>query len=211
MQRLAPLALIATLLLVTGPALAQYKCKQADGAIVFQQTPCPASSSEQPLKLYVSPAQPPSPAAQSEAAARLAEAEQRGRIREGIAAGLPVVGMSRSELEQAMGLPLRINQIEQSSGLREQLSYRRGDRLFHVYLDKGQVTAVENLDRSVAARGALAPAAKASAAESGKTCPSAREIRDIEIEIGKYMNRENAQLQAELNKRLLDARACRGQ
>ena len=66
-------------------------------------------------------------------------------------------------------------------------------------LSNGVVVAFDDVE--------AAPASKRAAAN--KPCPSASEIRDIEIEISKLANRDNKPLQLELNKRLLDAKACR--
>jgi len=59
------------LLLLAAPAtaaFAQYKCTAANGAVTFQQTPCPSSQTEQ--KLTVIPNGHPPPASAASAAAR---------------------------------------------------------------------------------------------------------------------------------------------
>lgn len=204
--RPAALLLGALVLLGASVAQAQNKCRQPDGSVSFQQTPCVAPAVPVPLELHVSPAEPPSENERNRQARLLNEAELRGRIRIGLETGQAVVGMSRVELEQALGQPLRTDTLEHRGGVREQLRFRRGDRWQTVWLENGRVSAVET---------SLKPLAAAQAAASAVTpsvrphCASAREIRDLEIEQSKYLNRDNAALQADLAKRLAAARACR--
>lgn len=195
---LAVLALGA--LLFSAGVQAQYKCKSADGAVTFQQTPCASNEQQERLRNAPNPAADSASVAPKDgqsAQAKVAELERRLRIREAINLGRPMVGMTQDELSQALGSPDRINTGQYGGSQQDQLIYERNGRTVFVYTRDGLVTAIQDQDGGKGA--AAAP----------KPCPSAREIRDIEMDISKIANRDNPQLQAELHKRLHDAKACR--
>ena len=109
-----------------------------------------------------------------------------------------MVGMTRRELDQAMGTSDKINAAQYGASYQDQLIYNRDGRTLYVYTKDGVVSSIQNTD-----------SAPVVAAPLQKPCPSPSEIRDIEIEISKIMNRDNHELQTLLHKRLLDARTCR--
>lgn len=185
------------LLALSLPAAAQYRCRAADGSLSFQQSPCPQGSSQQKLELRADA--PATPGAATDYKSQLNELERQRKIREAISAGRPMVSMTRTELDLAMGSPQRSSSGQVGADLTEQLLYQRGGRNIHVSLSNGIVVAFDDVE----------PAPGSRAAPAAKPCASAREIRDIEIEINKLANRDNQPLQLELNKRLLDAKACR--
>lgn len=193
------IALAFGALLFSTGVQAQYKCKAADGAVTFQQTPCAASEQQERLRHAAGSASEPAsgpPKDGQSAQAKLAELERRLRIREAINVGRPMVGMTQDELSQALGSPDRTNTGQYGGSQQDQLIYYRNGRTVYVYTRDGVVTAIQDQDGG---KGAAPP----------KPCPSAREIRDIEMDISKIANRDNPQLQAELHKRLHDAKACR--
>ncbi|MDM4768057.1 DUF4124 domain-containing protein [Pelomonas sp. SE-A7] len=195
-QTLTPLTLLA-LAAASLPALAQYQCRLADGSLSYQQQACPSGAAQQKLELRDQ--RPGAPASAPDYAGQLRELEQRRLIREAISAGRPLVGMTRAELDAALGSPLRSSQGQIGADQTEQLSYQRPGRSLHVSLRNGLVVAFDDVDRGPRSNGQ----------QLAKACASPREIRDIEIEINKLANRDNKPLQLELNKRLLDAKACR--
>lgn len=188
------LLLLASLSL---PAAAQYRCRAADGSISFQQNPCPEGAGQQKLDVRVNA--PAAPGAAPDYNGSLSELERQRKIREAISAGRPMVSMTRAELDVAMGAPQRSSSGQAGPDQNDQLLYLRNGRSIYVSLRNGVVVAFDDVDPPLGSR----------AAQSAKPCPSAREIRDIEIEISKLANRDNKPLQLELNKRLLDAKACR--
>jgi len=192
---LALLSLLS-LLALSLPAAAQFRCRAPDGSISFQQNPCPNGHGQQKLDMRVD--QPAAAATSPDYSSPLSELERQRKVREAIMAGRPMVSMTRAELDSAMGSPLRSSSGQVGPDSTDQLYYQRGGRGFYVSLRNGLVVAFDDVDPL-----------PARAAQAGKPCPSAREIRDIEIDISKLANRDNKPLQLELNKRLLDARACR--
>lgn len=191
--------LVATLTAcAAGAAFGQYKCRQADGAVTFQQAPCAAGQVQQRLDLRVAaPASSAAPLADHRA--QIADLDRKRLIREAIAGGRPMVSMTRTELDQAMGSPDRVNVAQYGASLQDQLIYHRNGRTLYVYTKDGVVTSIQDTEGMPAVR----------QPEPSKPCASPREIRDIEIEISKIANRDNERLQTELHKRLLDAKACR--
>jgi len=188
---------LLSLLALSLPAAAQYRCRAADGSISFQQQPCPEGAGQQKLELRIDA--PATPGTAPDYKGQLSELERQRKIREAVAAGRPMVSMTRTELDAAMGAPVRSSSGQVGPDLTEQLLYQRAGRSIYVSLSNGVVVAFDDVEAAPSAR--PAPAAR--------PCASAREIRDIEIEISKLANRDNKPLQLELNKRLLDAKACR--
>lgn len=184
------------LLALSLPAAAQYRCRAPDGSISFQQSPCPEGHGQQKLDVRVD--QPATAATPPDYSSQLSELERQRKIREAITSGRPMVSMTRAELDAAMGLAVRSSSGQVGADSTDQLLYQRAGRNIYVSLRNGIVVAFDDVEP---------PAQRAS--QAGRPCPSAREIRDIEIDIGKLANRDNKPLQLELNKRLLEARACR--
>lgn len=163
------LFLIALVGSVSGPAHAISKCTGADGKVVFQDAPCegkgdvlnvrPASGERTPTPS----ATPPQASWQSKSA----ESDKRTGIRLAMERREAVVGMSFQELEQAMGLPNRVNTGEYQTSSTQQRIYERGGTTWYVYTNGQFVTAVQSLQT---------PGAK----KSPVSCPSAHEIRSAE-------------------------------
>lgn len=187
--------------LATAPAWAQFKCRQPDGSTAYQQTPCAGNQSEQRIgaPAYTSANALPDPGAkeaQAKVKAQAAEADRRLRIRAAIEARRPAIGMTRQELELAMGRPTRLNTDTSARGLREQWVYQGQNQTLYVYTDGQEVTSFSQRDD-------FAGAAKKA------ECPTPSQIRDIEVEMSKFANRGDEKKQAALAAKLEKARACR--
>lgn len=188
--RLAPLLLAVAL-----PAHAQvFRCKQPDGRIAYQDTPC--ATGEQ--KKVASPASGSAPSGDApppiDYKQQLNELDRRSKIREAIANGTPMVSMTRAELDSAMGRPDSVNTGQYGTSSQDQLVYRRGSRTLYVYVKDGVVTSIQNNQNVQAAR---------------KPCPTESEIKRIELDMSTLQNRDNQQLQTELRKQLAEAKACK--
>lgn len=187
---------LLTSVFVTVPAAAQYKCKLPGGGTTYQQTPCPFDGAQEKIRVFASPSEGAASATQPNYKAQLAELDRTRLIREAIAARRPMITMTREELDSAMGPPDKINAAQYGAVTQDQMTYFRGGRTFLVYAENGVVTAIQDND------GAPSAARRPS-------CPTPKDIRDIEIEKSKIANRENEALQADLSQRIRDAKACR--
>lgn len=195
-----PLLGCVAMLVVMAPAHAQYKCTGADGAVSFQQSPC--ASSHQQSQIQLRDRGSPSDSATGQAAVdwkrKAAELDWQRTVREAIASGRAVVGMSRDQLYQAMGAPAKINAGQYGPRSKDQLIYYRNNRTLYVYVDDGFVSAIQDTSG-----GPLA------SEQQRKPCPPPSAIRNIEMEMSKLQNRDNHQLQVELQRQINDARNCR--
>lgn len=167
-------------------AQAQYRCAQPGGSTSFQQQPCAAGAKGEKLSLPSAPD---------------AGAERPIEIRQGIAARRPVIGMTVAELKRALGEPDSASVRSHGDGDRQQFVYRSPARTLYVNTIDGLVHAIHE-GEGTAATAAPAPAPPA------RSCPSDREIRDIEMEMSKIQNRDKDRLQAELRRQLAQAKAC---
>lgn len=194
MRSLSALALSLTL---CAPVAAQYKCVGRDGSTTFQQTPCASDQRGERLNIAV----PPS-----------IDDGRPDHIRRAIVERKIVLGMTRAELDRVMGgRPNKVNSSVYESGRKDQLIYYQTGRTLYVYTDDGVVSAVQEQQGPTEVDYANQPA-PATYARPARRCPTRKEIRDIEIEQSKIANRGNDRLQAELARRLADARECiRGQ
>lgn len=123
------------------------KCTMPDGSVVFQDAACQGKGEV----IKVSPASGQAQTGASINAAAKAKAElsavnARAEIRAAIERREPVIGMTESELEQAMGRPDRMNLGNYNGMPRNQLIYDRGGRTLYVYTDGGVVTSIQNTE-----------------------------------------------------------------
>lgn len=168
-------ALLLALLSAPLACAAQYKCVQPDGKTAFQQLPCAEGSSSKKLEVGSTAAAP-------------AGGETRKSHWGAIARGAPEVGMSRRELDAAMGQPDKTTQGQKGSDTEEELAYNRGGYTHTVTLRNGVVTSVQR------------KAEETKTAEPKKDgpqrmpCPTAAHIRDLEYEATKIANRDNVAL-----------------
>ncbi len=186
--------LTAVLLIHSGPARAAWRCVGPAGAVSFQDAPCLPGQRQDSIQAT----RPPS-------GLSAAAADRSRRIDAAIVAGRPIVGMNRREVDRTFGsAPDRVAQGQYPGVIRDELTWERSDRIWVVTLDNGLVVGVESREPR--------PPRAVSAASSGaqtRACPSAAEIRDIEMRINMYVNRDQPQLQAELARQLREARGCR--
>lgn len=192
---------LALFLSLSLPALAsaQYQCTDAAGGVVYQQSPCAAGWQQRilapvaaPLTVPSTPSLNPSSGGSPRAGLRsvgpLPAAGDVGPVR---------VGMSQSQVLEVLGPPERSRTVQDGAAVRSHWGYQRASSRLVVVLEGGVVRAVQ-ADEG-AAPWAAAP----------RTCATAAEIREIEIDISKIQNRDNPLVQQELHRRLSDARACR--
>ena len=180
-------------------ALAQYQCADAAGGVVYQQSPCAAGQQQRilapiaaPLTVPSTPSLTPSSGGSPRAGLRgvgpLPAAGDVGPVR---------VGMSQSQVLEVLGPPDRSRTVQDGAAVRSHWGYHRESGRTVVVLEGGVVRAVQ------------ADEGAAPWAPAPRTCATAAEIREIEIDISKIQNRDNPLVQQELQRRLSEARACR--
>ena len=169
MTRRIRLGLFIGLLTWSALAQAMYKCSAADGKTSFQDVPCAAGAKAEAIR----PA--PRPAAEAPSAATdwkkiNSELDARLEIQRAIEERRPVRGMTRAQLDAAMGPPDGINIGDYPGGSTEQLIYERSGATWYVYTDKAFVTAVQQQSSS-----------NSSARANPGPCPSSVAIRNEEV------------------------------
>lgn len=184
--------LCAVALFLCAPAWAINKCTGADGKVVFQDAACEGRGEKMVVRSTQSA--PASTAATTPDWQRDAvEVDKRAAILEAIGKRVAVVGMNGAQLEQAMGLPNRINFGEYKTGSTQQRIYERGSSTWYVYTDEKFVTAVQM-------------AATPGASTQALPCPTSHEIRDAETSASSITLTDAQRL--EWAKRLRVMRSC---
>lgn len=176
------------------PVWAINKCT-IDGQVVFQDTACPGKGEA----LKVSPASGHALSAAADESAARAKAEvaavnRRADIRAAIERREPVIGMSESELLQAMGQPDRANLANYNGTPHNQLIFERGARTLYVYTDSGFVKAIQNTESTAGARRAAV------------RCLTPMEIRSMETSASSITLSEEERVQR--RKEIAEARKC---
>ena len=178
------------------PASAAFKCTAADGKVSFQDAPC-ESGKAQSLNIKASagatPAQQPNAAAATSAAPSPAN---RSAITSAILAGKPAIGMTRAELERAMGAPNRVNAANYAGILKDQLIYERAGETWFIYTENGIVTAMQNQPTI----------ASTSSDKPSVNCPTPLEIRNMETSASS--NTIPDAVRVELHRQIRDAKRC---
>lgn len=171
MKALTPFAFAAAL--TCQSAFAVNKCTGPDGVVTYQDAAC-ASSSKSAEKIRAQDNSPGIDRSVEGGAARskleLARLQQRTAILSGINRGEPVIGMTTSQLAQAMGSPDRINAGNYNGRLHDQLIYHRNGRTLYVYTENGVVRSIQNTEGSHGSASA-SPA-------NNRPCPTPLEIRN---------------------------------
>jgi Domain of unknown function (DUF4124) len=165
---------VALVLLASAPAHAMYKCTGIDGKASFQDVPCASGVKVETIRAIAGPA--PASASSSDRVPpgatdwkkANAEVDARLEIQRAIEQGRAVRGMTRAQLDSAMGPPLRVNTGDYASGSTEQRIYEQRGLTWYVYTNTDVVTSVQT-QQSV------------SSATSAKPCPGAFEIRAEEV------------------------------
>ncbi len=186
------LLVLAVAAIATVPAQAAYKCKDAQGRTSFQDTPCDGASQSENLQL------PPPQSAENAAAAQeeLAKLKRGNQISEAIRKHIPLVGMTRAQLDEAMGPPHTINASEyQGAGQRDQLIYRRPSDTWYVYVSNGMVTGVQQ--RPV----------QSTQSTASRNCLSQHRIREMEVSASSIML--TPQERKAMREKIDEAKLCR--
>lgn len=160
-------ALLAFTCLAVSPAWAINKCS-IDGKVVFQDTACPGKG--EVLVVRPSGGQATESAAESAARSKveIAKIEWRSKVQIAIGRGEPLVGMTRAELDSAMGAPTQVNADNYGGRKKDQIIYDRPGQSWYVYTDDGVVTSIQHR-----------PGVSSVSAPSLR-CPTPHEIRDME-------------------------------
>lgn len=131
------------------------KCTAPSGRVSYQDAPCAGQGEALELRPAsgTASAQEKSAPTPKDWKAKSAQADTRLAIQAAIMRREAVVGMTFAQLEQAMGLPNRINTGEYKSGSTQQRIYERGSTTWYVYTESGLVTALQTsvMPRSKAA------------------------------------------------------------
>ena len=129
------------MLAFSAPAWAVNKCTGADGKLTFQDAPC-ADKGE---KIEVRPASGhASLKAQGEAQARVERMKLDTTMAEAIRLQKPLVGMTMAQLQEAMGLPTKVNASNYNGTLSDQVIYERPHETWYVYTRNGVVDSIQH-------------------------------------------------------------------
>ncbi len=176
------------------PSWAVNKCTGADGAVVFQDAPC-AGKGE---KLTVRPGSGHANASSAASAARtkteIADIEWRSKVDAAIARGEPLLGMTRTELDKAMGMPTQVNADNYAGKLKDQIIYDRLRQSWYVYTEDGIVTAIQHRPGATQAK------------TTNVRCPTSHEIRSMETSASSITLSEAERVQR--RKEIAEARKC---
>jgi hypothetical protein len=189
------LAAAALLALAVSPSWAINKCTGPDGSVVFQDAPCAGKGGA----IVVRPASGNAPASNADAAERtrleVAKINRRSETNAAIARGEPLVGMTRAELDQAMGAPTKINSNNYAGVLHDQLIYQRPQATWMIYTESGVVTSIQHR-----------PASNNVAAGPSVRCPTPFEIRGMQVSANS--NSLSAEERLERQKQITEAMRC---
>ncbi|MDO8438868.1 MAG: DUF4124 domain-containing protein, partial [Telluria sp.] len=181
------LAACCLFLAVPPSAAAIYRCTQPDGRNIYQEVPCDKGAQKAIVNRDTRGDDPVS----RDELPKAGSAERRVMVSEAIASGQPLIGMTRAELDLAVGKPSRTKTRLDGSVVREQLFYG-GDGF--VELEKGTVVAI---DSGTATK--KEPAAERRPAPK-KACLDEYAVRRLRIDIDNTYNRDNKELQKKLRK-----------
>jgi len=189
-----PAVLLALTCLSVLPAWAINKCT-IDGQVVFQDAACPGKGES----LNVRPASGHSNASTAESAARtkmeIATVEWRSKVNSAIARSEPLVGMTRFELDKAMGAPTKVNADNYGGRLKDQIIYDRPRQSWYVYTEDGIVTSIQHR-----------PGISQASAEPAVRCLSSMEIRSLETSASSITLSDKERVQR--RKEIAELRRC---
>jgi hypothetical protein len=131
--------------LTLNAAWAINKCATQGGGYVFQDLPCIGKGET----IKVMPGSGSADAGTSDAIAKskkmVADVDWRSKVQEAISSHYPLIGMTRSELDQAMGTPTTVNASNYSGVLKDQIIYRQPRQTWYVYTEQGLVSSIQNM------------------------------------------------------------------
>ena len=159
--------LALTIGLISTSSWAVNKCTGADGKVSYQEAPCAGSGQALNVRTTSSPGAADS---QSEAQARLSKLKRDNAMAEAIRTNTPIVGMTMSELEKAMGPATKVNADNYNGTRRDQVIYERPRETWYVYTTNGRVESVQNRPG--------APIGSSAAMPQEGRCPSSLEINN---------------------------------
>ena len=144
-----PLWFCLSAALLAGSAWGIEKCTLTDGRVVYSDLGCPAASKVGPVAspAYKPPAYRPAPGSfrASQLVRKAALEPYKDTIwRDAIARGRIAIGMPADLVRLVWGVPDDINRTVTARGTREQWVYGDIGQRSYVYLDDGEVTAIQN-------------------------------------------------------------------
>lgn len=136
------------------------KCSTPSGGYVFQDLPCAGKG--EAIKVMPGSGAVDASTAESIAKSKMmvADVNSRSKIQEAIASHYPLIGMTRSELDQAMGAPTTVNASNYSGMRKDQIIYRQPRQTWYVYTEQGLVTSIQNtpeMNNSATSKPCLSP------------------------------------------------------
>ena len=150
------LIILIALCAINTLAMAQFKC-DAGGKSTYQDMPC--ATKGEAIKL--TPGSGHADAGTADAVAKskkmVADTNWRSKVNEAIATGKPLVGMTRAELDQAMGAPTKVNASNYSGVLKDQIIYRQPSQTWYVYTEQGLVVTIQNASEANSVAASKAP------------------------------------------------------
>ena len=185
------LALLALAWCVAPAAWAVNKCTGPDGAVIFQDTPCVGKG--ETLNLRPGSGHSAASGSANRATDDVAATNRRVETLGAIGRGEPLIGMTRGELDRAMGAPSRVNTGNYDGVQQDQLKYDRGGRTWYVYTEAGIVRSIQN-------NASTGPAPRST------RCPTALEIRAMETSASSITLSEPERV--ERLRQIGDARRC---
>lgn len=157
--------LFALVFLTAAPAWAVNKCSEG-GRVVYQDAPCEGGKGQ---ALTIRPATGAGSAVATGAAqARLDKLKADNAMSEAIRTHKPLVGMTSTQLQEAMGTPTKVNADNYNGTQRDQVIFERRTETWFVYLRNGMVESIQHRPG--------APTGSMPAQEAGR-CPSQHEIK----------------------------------
>ena len=150
------------------PTWAVQKCTGRNGKVTFQDAPC-ASGSGEKLRIRPASGQEGDSAMSAQAQARIEKLKRDNEMSEAIRTHKPMVGMSKAQLQEAMGPATHVNVINYKNVQSAQLIYERPTESWYVHMTDGFVDSVQHR--------LGAPLANAPAAANTR-CPTEFEIKN---------------------------------
>lgn len=150
-------------------AWAVNKCTGPDGKVSFQDAPCTDGKAEALRIRPASGAAASNGVATADAQARLAKMKQDNELAQAIRTHTPLVGMTLAQLQDAMGLPTKVNADNYNGTQREQVIYERPNETWLVYTRSGVVESIQHRPRAAFGN---------RPARNTASCPTQHEIKN---------------------------------
>lgn len=178
---------------INAPAMTQFKC-DVGGKASYQDMPC----ADKGAAIKLTPGSGHADVGTGDAVAKskkmVADTNWRSKVNEAIATGKPLVGMTRAELDQAMGAPTKVNAANYAGVLKDQLIYRQPAQTWYVYTEQGVVVTIQNAQEANNVAASKAP------------CLSPFTIREMETSASSVRLGETER--ADRLKKIAEAKKC---